>query len=147
MGGLFRASHFICIMEDYSHLVKNTYVIRQKLSNLQKRPGDNHFEYWVGNKFRVNIYPRDIQDLGHEDKKDRVTFHNHVDVNVYDITKDSDGVRQARYIYLDRDSRFTNYEPIKYKEYGSSDGRQMPLNNVCELIKYLHIISKLTAFL
>ncbi len=134
-------------MEDYSHLVKNTYVIRQKLSALQKRMGDNHFEYWVGDKFRVNIYTRDIQDLGHKDEGDRITFHNKVDVNVYDIYKDNDGMRRADYIYLYRDSRFANYEPIKYKDYGWADGREMPVNTLCELIKYLHIISKLTAFL
>lgn len=134
-------------MEDLSKFLKNTYVIRRKLAELFKRPGDNHFEYWVGNKFRVNIYVRDIQDLGHEDVNDRVTLHDKVDVNVYDIYKDNDGFQRADYIYLDKDSRFINYEPIKYKPYGMTDGREMPLNNLCELIKYLHIISKLTVFL
>ncbi len=134
-------------MEDLSKFIKNTYVIRQKLADLQKRPGNNHFEYWVGNKFRVNIYTRDIQDLGHEDKEDRITFHDKVDVNVYDIYKDSDGFQRADYIYLDKDSRFRSYQPIQYLPYGLSHGREMPLNNLCELIKYLHIISKLTAFL
>lgn len=134
-------------MEDIDQYTRNTYVIRRKLAELRKWNGENHFEYWVGDKFRVYIYTRDIQDLGHDDKDDRILNHAKVDVNVYDIKKDANGIRQATYIYLDKDSRFNKYQPIQYKQYGAQDGREMPINNLCELIKYLHIISKLTAFM
>jgi len=134
-------------MEDINQNVRNTYVIRRKLAELRKFNGNSHFEYWVGEKFRVNIYTRDIQDLGHDDKDDRILNHSKVDVNVYDVKRGDDGLRFANFIYLEKDSRFKNYQPIQYKQYGISDGREMPINTLCELIKYLHIISKLTAFM
>ncbi len=135
-------------MEDLNQYVKNIYIIRRRLAEIRKRPGDSYFEYWVGDKFRVLMYPRDIQDLGHQDDKDLSVIHfDKVDVNIYDAKRGSDGFMHTTYIYLDRDSRFINYEPIKYKQYGAHDGREMPINILCELIKYLHTISKLTAFL
>lgn len=134
-------------MEDINQYVKNTYVIRRKLAELRKLPTENHFEYWVGDKFRVRIHIRDIQDLGHHDDKDASILHyDKVDVDVYDLKRIVNGVKEERYIYLEKDSRFNNYKPIQYKQYGVLDGREMPINILCELIKYLHIISKLTAF-
>ncbi len=134
-------------MEDINKYVKNTYVIRRILSDVRKKPTDPFFEYWVGDKFRVLMYPRDIQDLGHVDDKSMSIVHcAQCDVNVYDTKRDENGIMQATFINLDRDSRFANYQPIKYKQYGANDGIQMPINTLCELVKYLHTISKLTAF-
>lgn len=133
-------------MEDINDNIKNTYVIRRRLAELQPAYGGNHYEYWIGEKFRVNLYPKDIQDLGGEPVKSLVSYPT-LTVNVYDCKRDSDRLLQATYIYLERDSRFCNYQPIQHKQWGKADGRDMPLQNVCELIKYLHIIAKLTAFL
>lgn len=135
-------------MEDVNQYVRNTYVIRRKLAELRKVGDENWFEYWVGDgkKFRVRIYTRDIQDLGCDDKNDCILRHEKVDVNVYDVKRDADGWLTTRYIDLHKDSRFAKYEPIQYKQYGWSDGREMPINTLCELIKYLHILTKLSAF-
>lgn len=135
-------------MEDINDNTRNTYIIRRKLAELRKRPDENYFDYWVGDKFRVLIYTREIQDLGNDDPNDRILSHATVDVSVYDVKKMPDGfLSTTNFIYLDKDSRFTNYEPIQHLKYSKATGRQMPINNVCELIKYLHIISKLTVFL
>jgi len=136
-------------MEDINENTRNTYIIRRRLAELRKKPGESNFDYWVDEKFRVLIYTRDIQDLGHEDedKRDSILNHDKVDVSVYDVKIGLNGfLSTASYIYLDRDSRFINYQPIQYR-YGRCDGRQMPINILCELIKYLHIISKLAAFM
>lgn len=134
-------------MEDVNQYVRNTYVIRRKLAELRKHPDSNWFEYWIGEKYLVKIFTHRIQDQELDPATDSIVHHATVDVNVYDLKRDSSGILQADYIYLHRDSRFTNYEPIKYKDFGWTDGQDMPINQLCELIKYLHIISKLHAFL
>lgn len=134
-------------MEDINQYVRNTYVIRRKLGDLRKAFERDHYEYWLGEKYLVRIFTRRIQDVGPPDAEDNILRHSTVDVNVYDLKRDSSGILQANYVYLEKDSRFANYEPIQYKQYGWSDGREMPINHLCELIKYLHIISKLHAFL
>jgi hypothetical protein len=137
-------------MEDINDYVSSPYIIRRKLAELRKLNGESHFEYWVndGSKFRVRIYTRDIQDIGpdYRDKEDRIVHHSKVTVNVYDVTRGSDGFLTTRYIDLHKDPRFCNYQPIQYKQYGNSDGQDMPLSVVCELIRYLHKLTKLSAF-
>jgi hypothetical protein len=134
-------------MEDINQYVRNTYVIRRKLAELRQHPDNNCFEYWVGDKYLVKIFTHRIQNQGQDPATDSIVHHAAVDVNVYDLKRDSSGILQANYIYLEKDLRFSNYEPIKYKQYGWSDGQEMPIDQFCELIKYLHIISKLHAFL
>lgn len=131
-------------MEEINQYVKNTYVIRRRLAELRRLPGESCFNYWVG-KFRVRIWTHGIQELPTDvsNDYDNIVSYLLVDVSLYEEDRD----KNETYIDLIRDSRFANYKPIQYKQYGNSDGREMPIQNLCELIRYLHIISKLSAFM
>lgn len=148
MGGDLDLPFLLIIMEDINQYVKNTYVIRRRLAELRRLPGESCFNYWVG-KFRVRIWTERIQDTSKEydDHYDSIVSNLLVDVSLYEEGRDAKGDKTENYIYLDRDSRFANYQAIQYKQYGNSDGREMPIQNLCELIRYLHIISKLSAFM
>ena len=71
-----------------------------------------------------------------------------LDVHLYEMCRDTNGNKYDQYIDLEKDTRFKNYKPIKYSEYsGYSTGKEMPLLNLCELVKYLHRLSGLSAFM
>jgi len=134
-------------MEDINENTRNLYIIRRRLSERTKRPGVNYFDYYVGN-FLVKIDPNRIQDHKDWGPDDRITHHDVLDVSLYEFKRHSDGKSYETYIDLERDSRFKSYQPIKYKEFaGYSTGAEMPINHLCELIKYLHRLSNLSAFL
>lgn len=138
-------SHFLFIMEN----VKNIYVIKRKLSELKKRAGYNDYVYYVGH-FILHIYTNSIQDPGSLDPNDCITKYDKVDVSLLESSKNNQNV----IVGLRDDSRFKNYRPIIYSFFDGangivnlSDGREMPIINLCELIKYLHRLSNLTAFM
>ena len=134
-------------MEDINENTRNLYIIRRRLSERTKRPGMNYFDYYVGN-FLVKIHPDRIQEHKDYGPDDRITHHDILDVSLYEFKRHQDGSSYETYIDLEKDSRFKNYQPIKYKEYaGYSNGQEMPINHLCELIKYLHRLSNLSAFL
>jgi hypothetical protein len=78
---------------------------------------------------------------------DTVVKHKVVDVDLFEMHRRLDNKRIAIYIDLETDNRFKNYKPIKYHELpGYSHGINMPIDYLCELIKYLHKLTNLVAF-
>lgn len=136
-------------MEDINDNVKNIYTIKRRLAALKKREGYNDFVYYVGN-YVVHIHTNSIQDPASLDPNDTVVKHETVDVSLQESCKRF----EYRYVSLRDDSRFSSYRPIQYNYFDGpngrinfSDGKDMPIIHLCELIKYLHRLSKLTAFL
>lgn len=143
---------------DKEESAKNIYVIKHKLGGLTRGPTENHFEWPIGH-FVVKIYPKEIQDLqsayvylppptGKTAKQpDCILRHDHVDVHVTEFSPNDNG---GTYINLNTDPRFRDFKPIQYHVAGNinlGDGRNMPILHLCELIRYLHRLSNLTAFL
>ena len=137
---------------------KNLYVIRRKLAALRMPPGPIgnhcHYQYSVGD-FEVWIYTRKTGIYQSQSNKDRqemiendsIVKHDKVNVSLYEW-QGQDKVKVRYHVDLERDTRFSHYQPIKYAEWpGYSKGDDMPLPHLCELIKYLYRISNLTAFL
>lgn len=127
-------------MERTDDNVKNIYVIKQNLSNL-KRTKYGDFKYAVGNRFLLTIFTNRIQEPPSSGIYDRITHHKTVDV-VVDEYNNRNGTSDR--IHLNHDSRFKDYEPIKYEN--SWNGEGMPILQLCELIKYLHRLNNLSAF-
>lgn len=142
---------------------KNIYVIKRKLSELRRVPAQVYYEYEVGS-FVVRMYVRNPSEpeyyrpLDLSNMNESLTSFDKMDVDLYQKVRDqgSDGQEWTRLegIILQVDPRFKDYEPIRYDvfehEYGTvnlSNGKQMPLIKVCELIRYLHRLSNLAAFL
>jgi hypothetical protein len=135
-------------MEDINENTKNLYVIKRRLAELKKRPGYNDFVYYVG-RFALHMYTNSIQDPASLDPDDTVVKYDKLDVSLHEISKN--GIDTI--VGLSSDPRFREYRPIIYNFFESpnglvnlGDGREMPLTYVCELVKYLHRLSKLTAF-
>lgn len=136
-------------MEDFNENTKNLYVVRRRLAELVKPPGSSCFHYYIGN-FIIKIFTDRIQEHSNRGPEDRITHHDIVDINLVEIKrfKGGNGATTEEYIDLEHDSRFKNYQPIKYAEWaGYSQGREMPINHLCELVKYLHRLSNLSAFM
>lgn len=130
-------------MEDINDNTKNLYIIRRRLAERVQRPGVPFFDYFVGN-FVIKIRT----PAPSSNTNDRITFHDILEVSLYEEQRASNGRLYDSPISLERDSRFQNYKPIKYHEtVGFSDGRKMPINHLCELIIYLHRLSNLSAFM
>jgi hypothetical protein len=127
---------------------KNIYVIRRKLAGLQKVPGRSHYEMDIGN-FTVVIYTYQILDTP-PPEPDSIVMHKEVSVVLNERTKA--GITSS--VSLRDDTRFKTYEPIQYNvittpsgSINLSDGQNMPITHLCELIRYLHRLSNLTAFM
>jgi hypothetical protein len=134
-------------MEDINEYTRNLYIIRRRLSDLTKPAGSSCFYYYVGN-FIVKIHTDRIQEHANRGPEDRITFHNILDVHLYEYKRHTDGNKYEEYVDLEKDSRFKSYQPIKYSEWsGYSTGREMPINHLCELVKYLHRLSNLAVFM
>lgn len=126
---------------------KNIYVIRQNLATLKPAPHQSHYEYYVG-KFKLNIWLDKIQEHS-ANFSDNILDHATVDVDLHEIANRND--RLYNWVYMDRDERFVDYEPIQYPylhgfHQKNTSGRDMPILQLCELIKYLYRLSNLTAF-
>jgi hypothetical protein len=126
---------------------KNIYVIRHKLSML-KPVNYSHWEYGVG-VFKIYIYPYLIQDDQYV-KLDNPLRHDKLSV----ILNETNKFGNTSSISLRDDPRFNTYEPIQYYTIDTpngkinlSNGDNMPLTHLCELIRYLHRLSNLTAFM
>lgn len=134
-------------MEDFNEKTNNTYVVLRRLAELTRLPHLEHFRYFVGD-FTVKIFTVRIQEHS-IDLNDRITHHDIVDVYVYEKQKLAQSEdRYDQFIDLEQNSRFKNYAPIKYSEWvGYSAGLEMPINHLCELVKYLHRLSNLSAFM
>jgi hypothetical protein len=129
---------------------KNIYVIRHKLNDLKRSPLHNYFEWRIG-PFVVKIFP---DGHGNPALHDYITQYDTVAVHVYEPYRTSNGEIMHQLLSLTEDSRFKNYQPIQYNVFESptgsinlSDGQDMPIAHLCELIRYLHRLSNLTAFM
>jgi hypothetical protein len=129
---------------------KNLYVIRHKLNNLKRVVWAGHFEWYFG-PFIVKIF---ADKHGDPAAFQYVTQYEKVDVHVYEVSRKDEKENQQTLINLLDDSRFNNYKPIQYNiietpngTINMIDGHQMPINYLCELIRYLHRLSNLTAFM
>jgi hypothetical protein len=128
---------------------KNLYVIRRKLAELRPDYGKSNYRYAVG-RYTVHIYPYDIQDGSPDDLKDNLLKYETVFIILNETTKG--GVTSS--VSLRDDAPFKNYEPIWYDvietpngKINVGNGERMPINALCELIKYLHRLNNLTAFM
>lgn len=136
-------------MEDINENTRNLYVVRRKLAELKPHNG-TLYRYFVGN-FEVQIFPNEIQDIRpHEKLADNVLKYKTVHITLWEESKKSG----QQIVRLLDDSRFKNYKPIQYNLHQTpngtlnfSNGDNMPIIHLCELIKYLHRLSNLTAFL
>lgn len=123
--------------------------IRQKLGDLKKAPGQNHFEYYVG-KFKINIWLNKIQEPTDDNDNDNILSHDKVDVDLHEVSNRQDQL--YNWVYLNTDSRFKDYAPIQYNWIPNlwqqrANGEAMPIHHLCELIKYLDRLSNLSAFM
>jgi hypothetical protein len=132
---------------DQEQFAKNIYVIRHKLGELKIISG-HRWEYQVG-QYTVIIYPYDIGDVPPADI-DNILKRDKVSVVLNERSK----LGVVSSISLLDDPRFKNYEPIQYNVIESPGGRlnlsngdNMPILHLCELIRYLHRLSNLTAFM
>lgn len=134
-------------MEDINDNTKNLYIIRRRLAERTKRPDLDYFDYFVG-KFLVKINPNRIQEHKDFGPNDRITLHDILNVSLNEIKRYADDTPYHTPIDLEKDLRFKNYQLIKYHEIpGYSDGQDMPINHLCELIIYLYRLSNLSAFM
>lgn len=133
---------------DQEEYAKNIYVIRHKLAELKPIPDEGRYEYRVG-KFTVVMYAHNIQDAP-PDQLLNILRYKTVDVLVSETTVGG----HTTSVSIRDDSRFKNYEPIQYNVVKTptgcvniSNGDSMPILHLCELIRYLHRLSNLTAFM
>lgn len=134
---------------DQEEFAKNIYIIRRKLSEL--RPCANRSDRWEYrvNNFNVVIYAYEIGDVP-PSQMDSLLRFDKVNVVLNEFNKQGDGI----FVSLRDDSRFKNYEPIQYDIITTPNGRlnisngdNMPILQLCELIRYLYRLSNLTAFM
>jgi hypothetical protein len=129
---------------------KNIYVIRHKLSELKKITGRSYYEWRIG-PFVVRIFNR-----ADEHNIPYITQCEMVDVEIREASRRDDQEVLDNVISLKEDSRFKNYKPIQYNTWKNpddghiinfSDGDNIPISYLCELIRYLHRLANLTAFM
>lgn len=128
---------------------KNLYVIRRKLAELRPIRGAGHYEYVVG-RYTVHIFSYGIQEAPSTDPADNLVKHESVNV----VLNETDKSGAVSSISLRDDPPFRSYQPIWYDVIETPNGKinmgngdRMPINALCELIKYLHRLTNLTAFM
>lgn len=128
---------------------KNLYVIRRKLAELRSIRSPGHYEYVVG-RFTVHIFSYETQDVPSKDRADNLLKHERVNVVLNEVDKSG----KTSSISLRDDPLFRSYQPIWYDVIETPNGKinvgngdRMPINTLCELIKYLHRLTNLTAFM
>lgn len=134
---------------DKEEFAKNIYVIRHKLGELRPCAGrSDRWEYRVGN-FNVVIYAYEMGDVPPK-KMESLLRYDKVNVVLNEFNKGGAG----SFVSLRDDPRFKNYEPIQYDiiptpsgKINISNGDNMPILQLCELIRYLYRLSNLTAFM
>lgn len=126
----------------------NVPEIRKKLGTMKKVSGRDFYRLIIG-RFELHIFtsPRSFQT------DDNILQHETVDINVNEVHLSPSGNEITDFISIRDDEPFKNYEPIHYNKVitpngyvNLSDGRDMPIAHLCELIRYLYRLSNLTAF-
>lgn len=125
---------------------KSLDVIRRKIATLKAERG--HYMYRVGN-YTLHMYIHGIQDVPPEGEMN-LSHADRLNVVLNETTKS--GITSS--ISLRDDPLFKNYEPIQYHvietpngKINLSTGDSMPITHVYELIRYLHRLSDLRAFM
>lgn len=134
--------------EEYA---KNIYLIKHKLGELKRVPFTSYFEWRIG-PFGIKMWTGRFGDYESEPPQ-YLTLCSEIDVQIYEILRENNKECE-RFVNLQADPRFCNYKPIQYDviktpngEINRSDGNDMPITYVCELIRYLYRLANLTAFL
>ncbi len=144
---------------------KNIYVIGRKLATYAMLPGEEKWVMPIGNfELHINIRLDDIFKLTNSRPYNvakrsvvrdcKITDFEKFNVDLFEYHS-KDDLSSMDYIYLNQDSRFKNYQPIQYDvietptggRLNQSDGKKIPLLHLMELIRLLHRLSNLTAFL
>lgn len=124
--------------------------IRKTLDEL-KQTHSSYFEYEIG-PFTVLIFTDEV--LEHKNiTNDNILNYDTVNVNLCEQKRlvsrypDGSAVYVPSPVSLVKDPRFRNYQPIKYTELiAQSNGQNMTIDALCELIKYLYKLNNLSAF-
>lgn len=126
---------------------KDIVEIREELNLLRRVNNRSHYNYCIG-PFSIKIYTSRIQEQPIPTDQDNIMNHEVVDVYVFESRRTNDPhFTEHIAIHLEKDARFKHYTPIKYSEWADySTGVEMPISHLCELIKYLHRLSKLSIF-
>lgn len=134
---------------------KNIYVIRRKLAALNPVPGRNFYE-WEVERYLVRIFPPNRASV----RDEGILFWEEVDVQLIELHKHPEQSNLTYdstievYIDLRSDPTFKDYKPIQYNVVTTpnvvinlGNGDDMPILQLCELIRYLYRLTSLTAFL
>lgn len=120
--------------------------IKKRLAILHRTPR-TFFQYNVG-RFTIVIYTYETGDTP-PPEPDSILDHKIVHAVLNETVGKITGS-----ISLLHDERFSNYEPIRYNTIitpngiiNIGDGGGMPIDTLCELIRYLHRLNNLTAFI
>ena len=126
---------------DKEENAKNIYVIRHKLADLK--------EY--GGSYTMDVGPFKIILYG---TKTVAKYSNVLQYEKLHVTLSEKNGQYYSHVDLREDVRFKDYKPIQYNTFEGpngtvnfSDGRDMPILHLCELIKLLTRLSNLTAFM
>ena len=126
--------------------MKDIVAIEQHLSQVRLPTGRHFFWYSVGD-FAIWIHPCRSDGFGSFCETDRITQYEKVDIALYENRRQEDGYLCLEGVDLEYDIRFAHYQPIKYSHEVLSTGTDMPVTHLCQLIKYLHRLCHLTAFM
>ena len=118
--------------------MNNLQYFFQILSKLKLTPNKSYYSYQV-NRFNLKIYTHRIQEHPVQFKDDKITNYDILDVYLFEEDNPID---------LEKDTRFKDYQPIKYSKWvGYNSGVEMPISNLLELMKYLYVLLNLTVYL
>lgn len=128
----------------------NINLIKENLGAMRLKLGQSCFHYYIGD-FIVKIWTHRIQEhysSNEEIINDCITNYKVVDINLYEwILAPNKKTRWETQINLEADCRFKDFQPIKYSEFKNlSSGIGMPIEHLCELIRYLDRLPILVLF-
>lgn len=120
--------------------------IKQILALLKKMPGKSYYAYCIG-EYTIHIHTHRVLEHPIEESDDSIINYDVVDISLFESKRLDSFFKEHTFIYLEKDFRFKDYTPIKYSRWsGLSTGEEMPIHNLCELIKYLNRLSNLSIF-
>lgn len=127
--------------------LKNIYLIKCRLAELTLKPAVSCYTYYVGH-FILRIFTPVSKAYSakvsfEEKSRDRITHHEKVQVNLYELKKFDTGGTYEKIIDIPNDSRFTSLDNVS--NYNSNT--TTTVIQLCELIKYLYRLNNLSAFL
>lgn len=128
--------------------LKNSYLVRRRLSCLRKLKGDACYQLNIGD-FAVRMFT----NAEYSDPKNRelnsLTDYKAVTVEVWEDQPTGTAIGKRTTINLSQDYRFSEtWKELRWTsdEFEWSHGILVPLHVVCDLIKHIDRISELLAF-